>query len=237
MNIKNSIISQPPKKDKLKAVLFDMDGVLYNSMKTHAQTWKQSFARFGIPMQAKEAYIHEGRTGKEFIGLTIRKRQQREAEPHEKEAIYAEKSRLMNIVPSPKPVEGIVEVLSLLRRKNIKVLVVTGSQQPTLLDKLHHDFGVSPGEVVAASDVSHGKPHPEPFMQGLKKAGTLAGETIVIENAPLGVVSARAAGIYTIALNTGILSDRALIDAGANNVFKDAKSIKEWFEKEIFLPG
>lgn len=234
MNTMNTIITQPPKKEQLKAVLFDMDGVLYNSMNTHAQTWEQSFARFGIPMRAEEAYIHEGRTGKEFIDLTIRKRKQRNTEPQEVEAIYAEKTRLMNSAPPSEPVEGIIEVLALLRRKNIKVIVVTGSQQPSLLDKLHHDFGVAPGEVVAANDVSQGKPHPEPFLQGLKKAGSLAGETIVIENAPLGVESAKAAGIYTIALNTGILSDRTLIDAGANNVFKDAKSIKEWFEKEIF---
>jgi hypothetical protein len=50
-------------KDKLKAVLFDMDGVLYDSMKNHALSWTKVMLRHGFLMTEQEAYMHEGRTG------------------------------------------------------------------------------------------------------------------------------------------------------------------------------
>ena len=46
----------------LKAVLFDMDGVLFDSMPNHARSWAQVCTRFGLDMTPEEAYLHEGRT-------------------------------------------------------------------------------------------------------------------------------------------------------------------------------
>ena len=59
----------------------------------------------------------------------------------------------------------------------------------------------------------------EPYLMGLSKAGVKANEAIVIENAPLGVVSGTAAQIFTIAVNTGPIPAQALIEAGADMVF------------------
>jgi beta-phosphoglucomutase-like phosphatase (HAD superfamily) len=74
--------------------------------------------------------------------------------------------------------------------------------------------------MVTAFDVVNGKPHPEPFLMGLKKGGNLQpNQAIVIENAPLGIEAAVAAGIFTIAVNTGPLSDAILKEAGASLVF------------------
>ncbi len=225
MNPKAPIQHQP------KAVLFDMDGVLYNSMKNHADTWVEAFRKFGVAFQSKEAYLNEGRTGTSTIEKVFRERLGREVLPHETEAIYTEKTRLMNRAPSSRPVEGIKEVIGLLREKGIKVIVVTGSNQPRLLNQLNQDFGVAPEEVVAAKDVTHGKPHPEPYLKGLSKANAEADQCMVIENAPLGIQSARSAGIFTLGLNTGILDDTILTDAGANLVFKETTSLRRWLEK------
>jgi len=74
--------------------------------------------------------------------------------------------------------------------------------------------------MVTAFDVENGKPDPEPFLMGLKKGGNLKpNQAIVIENAPLGIEAAVAAGIFTIAVNTGPLPDKILKDAGASLVF------------------
>ncbi len=74
-------------------------------------------------------------------------------------------------------------------------------------------------KMVTAYDVVHGKPHPEPYLKALEKAGVLANEAVVIENAPLGVQSGVAAGILTLAVNTGILRNEELHEAGAAQVF------------------
>ena len=73
-------------------------------------------------------------------------------------------------------------------------------------------------DVVSGDQVTHGKPHPEPYLMGLQRAGVEAAEAVVVENAPLGVEAAHAAGIFTYAINTGPLPDSVLWQAGADCV-------------------
>ena len=73
--------------------------------------------------------------------------------------------------------------------------------------------------MVTAFDVKHGKPNPEPYLTGLQKAGVSANEAIVVENAPLGIRAGVAAGIFTVAVNTGPLADEVLQEEGANLLF------------------
>ena len=85
-----------------------------------------------------------------------------------------------------------------------------------------------PDTMVTAFDVKFGKPHPEPFLIGLKKAGNLQpNQAIVIENAPLGIESAHSAGIFVIAVNTGPLPDLALKEAGADLILDSMFTLKE----------
>ena len=79
--------------------------------------------------------------------------------------------------------------------------------------------------MVTAYDVKYGKPHPEPYLMGLQKAGVAANEAIVIENAPMGVEAGVAAGIFTIAVNTGPLPDQVLLDRGANLLFPNMATL------------
>ena len=81
--------------------------------------------------------------------------------------------------------------------------------------------------MVTAFDVTIGKPHPEPYLQGLKKSGVLSNNVLVVENAPLGVESAKAAGLFTIAVNTGKLQDHHLLDAGADLLFDSMNALNE----------
>ena len=204
----------------IKAVLFDMDGVLYDSMPNHAKAWSTAVTEFGLSMSPHEAYLHEGRTGHGTINILAQRHWGRNATTEEMERIYAAKSALFNTCPEPQPMPGAAQLLQSIRSLGLTIVLVTGSAQHSLLTRLAHDFpGIFSAErMVTAFDVKHGKPHPEPYLMGLEKAGVSASEAIVIENAPLGVEAAHAAGIYTIAVNTGPLSPKVLLDAGANIV-------------------
>ena len=204
----------------IKAVLFDMDGVLYDSMPNHAKAWSTAVTEFGLSMSPHEAYLHEGRTGHGTINILAQRHWGRNATTEEMEGIYAAKSALFNTCPEPQPMPGAAQLLQSIRSLGLTIVLVTGSAQHSLLTRLAHDFpGIFSAErMVTAFDVKHGKPHPEPYLMGLEKAGVSASEAIVIENAPLGVEAAHAAGIYTIAVNTGPLSPKVLLDAGADIV-------------------
>ena len=85
--------------------------------------------------------------------------------------------------------------------------------------------------MVTAYDVVKGKPNPEPYLMGLKKAGVEREKAIVLENAPLGVEAGRAAGIFTIAVNTGPLSEEELYQAGADIVYPNIATFANDIEK------
>ena len=203
---------------RLRAVLFDMDGVLYNSMPSHAKAWHRAMAHFGYDLPEQEAYMHEGRTGASTINIvSLRQRGVEESEERIQE-IYRVKSEFFNEYPPAEPMSGALELLRKLQTQGLKILIVTGSGQASQLDRLNHHFpGIFCRELmVTAFDVKRGKPDPEPYLMGLQKGGLHADECVVVENAPLGVRAAKAAGIFTIAVNTGPLPNEALTDEGAD---------------------
>ena len=213
-----------------KAVLFDMDGVLFDSMPSHAYAWSHAMTQFGLEMTAYEAYLHEGRTGSGTIDILTQRYWGRDASPEEIERIYAAKANLFNTLPKPKLMPGALEALTAAKELGCKIVLVTGSAQVKLLESLEQHYpGFFREELmVTGFDVKYGKPHPEPYLMGLQKAGVKAEEAIVVENAPLGVESAKGAGIFTIAANTGPLEDSILEDAGADVVVPGLKAVAQF---------
>ena len=215
----------------LKAILFDMDGVLFDSMPNHAYAWSHAMTQFGLEMTAYEAYLHEGRTGSGTIDILAQRYWGRDATEEEIERIYAAKADLFNTLPKPKPMPGALDALTAAKELGCKIVLVTGSGQAKLLESLEQHYpGFFRHELmVTGFDVKLGKPHPEPYLMGLQKAGVNAEEAVVVENAPLGVESAKGAGIFTIAANTGPLEDSILKDAGADIVVPGLKSVADLF--------
>lgn len=213
----------------LKAVLFDMDGVLFDSMPYHSIAWHTVMKNNGFDLSPEEAYMHEGRTGAGTINIVSLRQYGREATEEEIQRIYKEKSDLFNTYPEAAPMPGALELLRKIKAEGLTAVVVTGSGQRSLLDRLERHYpGCFNSELmVTAYDVKHGKPNPEPYLMALKKAGLKADEAVVIENAPLGVQAGVAAGIFTIAVNTGPLPDKVLLDAGADMLFSSMKELSE----------
>lgn len=207
-----------------------MDGVLYDSMPCHVQAWHETVLSLGFDSNPEDYYLFEGMTGRATIDILFNRAYGHEATEEEKQTIYAQKSeRFVELNRTPLPMPGAKAVLETVKKHRIKRVLVTGSGQPTLYGSLNMDF---PGcfekdLMVTGYDVKFGKPHPEPYLLGLEKAGVKAGEALAVENAPLGIQSAVAAGIYTIAVNTGPLPDKVLSDAGANLVFPSMTALSE----------
>ena len=218
---------------RLRAVLFDMDGVLYNSMPSHAKAWHRAMAHFGYDLPEQEAYMHEGRTGASTINIVSRRQRGVEESEERIQEIYRVKSQFFNEYPPAEPMPGALELLRKLQAQGFKILIVTGSGQASLLDRLNHHFpGVFCRELmVTAFDVQRGKPDPEPYLMGLQKGGLRAEECVVVENAPLGVRAAKAAGIFTIAVNTGPLPDEALINEGADLLLPSMQTLCDVWEQ------
>ncbi|MDR2809673.1 MAG: HAD-IA family hydrolase [Tannerellaceae bacterium] len=205
----------------IKTVLFDMDGVLYDSMPVHVWAWSEVSEKYRLNYTPEDFYLLEGRTGDTTLDVLFQRTFQRNATEKEKKDIYQEKVCLFNQANTGRVMPGAKNVLERVKAYDLEALIVTGSGQHSLIDKLNQDF---PGsfrreKMVTGFDVQYGKPDPEPYLMGLEKAGVQASEAVVIENAPLGVRSAVAAGIFTVAVNTGPLPDKVLWDEGAGLLF------------------
>lgn len=204
-----------------------MDGILFDSMPYHADAWHKTMEAHGLHLSHEEAYLHEGRTGAGTINIVCQRQLGRNATQEEIENIYQEKSIEFNTHPQAERMTGAWELLQKVKAAGLVPMVVTGSGQASLLDRLEHNFpGMFRRELmVTAFDVKHGKPNPEPYLMALEKCGLKPEEAIVIENAPLGVQAGVAAGIYTVAVNTGPLNDQVLTDAGANVLFPSMQAL------------
>lgn len=225
--------------ERLRAVMFDMDGVLFDSMKNHAISWHKTMQHFGFTdFLVEEAYMHEGRTGAGTINIVSNRMRGHDATPEEIEEIYRYKSDTFNQCPTAEPMPYAYELLCKVKASGVVPMIVTGSGQRTLLDRLNKHFPeIFHRELmVTAFDVKYGKPNPEPYLMGMQKYNS-AHDTqlsprnfIVVENAPLGIQAAVAAGVFTIAVNTGPLPDDVLLNEGANLLFPSMQSLCEHWD-------
>lgn len=217
---------------QLKAVLFDMDGVLFDSMLNHAEAWHKTMKTRGLLFTCEEAYLNEGRTGADTINLIYQRELGRKATEKEIQEIYQQKTDEFNKHPQVQRMNGSLDVLNKIKKAGLFSMVVTGSGQKSLIGKLSLNFpGIfKPELMVTAFDVKNGKPNPEPYLRALQKGKLSANESIVIENAPLGVQAAVAAGIFTIAVNTGPLDDRILTDSGADILLPSMQAFADNWE-------
>lgn len=218
---------------KLRGVLFDMDGVLFDSMPLHAKSWVKAAEAFGLRVTEHDVYMNEGRTGAATVNLFAREQWGREATEREAEDFYAEKCRLFNRFPEAPCMTGAAALLAKLREAGLRRVVVTGSGQDSLLERLSRNYPgmFEPHLVVSSRDCSRGKPFPDPYLLGLERAGLRPDEAVVVENAPLGVCAAVAAGVYTVAVNTGPLPDDVLLAQGANRIYPSLQAFADDWER------
>ena len=217
----------------IRAALFDMDGTLYDSMPNHARAWMKLCRDQGWQATEDEFFLHEGATGAAIIDMLIRRTYGRGATDAEKRDLYAIKSRYFSEMPRAGIMPGAAELVKKIRERGITTVLVTGSGQASLIERVNRDFpGAFPAErCITAASVTHGKPHPEPFLRGLELAGVSAAEAIAFDNAPLGTTSAVRAGIFTVGVVTGPMPREALEQTGAHLVFNSmTECTKRLFE-------
>ncbi len=223
-----------------RVVLFDMDGVLYDSMPHHAIAWQKAMAQFGLNMTVADAYATEGARGIDTIRFFVKKQKGEDITAEEAQRIYDVKTSIFHSMGEAKIFDGVEALMQKIKDVGLQIGVVTGSGQRPLIQRLLTDFGefLDERHIVTAYDVKRGKPNPDPYLMGLQKAGGMKPcEGIVVENAPLGVRAGVAAGCFTVAVNSGPLADEALTSKGAHLLFPSIVDLcGHWEEFSDHLP-
>ena len=216
------------KSIKITTALVDCDGVLYDSMKFHSRAWEKLMKKNNVKCSRDEFYKYEGMTGAAIIKMLFKRGTGRNLTDEEAWEYYKVKGRYFRELGEPEMMAGAKETLEAAKAIGLKCVLVTGSREPSILERINNDYGTYlEEERVTAIDVRNGKPSPEPYMKAQQKVGAKASECVVIENAPLGVQSGHAAGSFVIGVTTGPIPEKDLYKAGADIVYKDMNALAE----------
>lgn len=217
---------------RFKGALIDMDGVLYDSMRGHAASWKKMCDEIGLDTDRDEFYLYEGMTGKATINLLMKRERGHEVSDEEAARLYAIKTANFRALGPAPVMPGAQRMIAALGALGMTRVLVTGSAQASLLDKLEHDYpGVFvDGRRVTALDVKHGKPYPEPYLKGASLVGAHPADCMVVENAPLGVRAGKAAGCFVCAVMTGPVPREEFVKEGADLIFNSMEEFADYLE-------
>jgi len=198
--------------NNLKAILFDLDGVLIDSLDAHYQAWARVLGDFGVRNLTRlDVALREGekaevsarefarKFGLEFTSDDISWLLDK------KRALYAEKAP-QALVP------GAGQLLADLKNQGYKFGLVTGSVAKNLLKIMTAEEWNLFDAMVTGKEVTEAKPSPEPYLKAAEKLRLHPTDCIAVENAPLGIISAKNAGMKTIAI-TSTLPKEYLIEA------------------------
>ncbi len=215
----------PPAKPA-RAIVFDMDGVVLDSPPMHLLTWQRTLAPLGIELTAADHYPLEG-LPTEITAQRLTERFLGEACSNEEARRLASAKRaLFRDIFEPTLVQGILPLLHDLRGRGYRLGLVTGSARSVVDESLAPTGVLGFFEVVITGDeVARGKPDPEPYRTAAARLGLAPSQCLAIENAPLGISSARAAGLGCVALETTLPAEQLPL---ADQVFPDVHSLRAW---------
>jgi mannitol-1-/sugar-/sorbitol-6-phosphatase len=197
------------------AILFDLDGVLVDSLRMVERAWRRWAREQNLPADDVLAVVH-GRTAREVIGMFT---------PHldaaEQAAVVGgyETQHRDELVPLP----GARECVGIARRG--RWAVVTSGTRALATTRLAAVGLPLPEILVTADDVTFGKPHPEPYRRAAAALGVPEAHCVVVEDAPMGVLAAKRAGMTVLAVAT---THATAALTGADLVFPGMPEVSGW---------
>jgi beta-phosphoglucomutase len=194
--------SHPP--ELLRAVIFDFDGVLADTMQDNFRAWQRAFAEHSIAIAAEAYFPLEG-MGRRSIAETLCRRYG--APLSLAPAIAERKDRLYLADAKFHLYQGVPELIHGLRNGGLRIGLVTGASRERLEGSLGMNLRAEFSCLVSSDDVTATKPHPESYTRALDALGERADRSVAVENAPLGITAAKEAGLFCIALCTTLGPD------------------------------
>ncbi len=196
------------------ALLFDMDGVLVNSTPAVARVWRQWALEHGFDPEEVVARAH-GRpsltTVREYLPNSDHEAENREVERREI-------ADLEGVIPLP----GALALLASLPPD--RWTIVTSCTRALAEVRIRAAGLPLPKTLITSNDITHGKPHPEPYLKGASVLGFPSSECIVVEDVPAGVRAGKAAHAKVIAFKTTVEAP-ALDEAGADWILDNCSEI------------
>jgi beta-phosphoglucomutase len=204
-----------------RAVLWDLDGTLADSREYHWRAWQEAMGAEGLTVTKEQFLASFGQRNDAILGAWLGDA----ADPEQiqrigdaKEAFYRELVRTEGIAPLP----GAAKWVRTLHQEGWRQAIA--SSAPRLnVEVMHEALGFRGliDTLVAAEDVTEGKPDPEVFLQAAHRLGVPPDRCVVVEDAEAGVEAARRGGMYSVGVGGGPVSAAQVVVASLDELPPD----------------
>jgi beta-phosphoglucomutase len=185
----------------MKAVLFDYDGVIADSLGENYLAWEYVFTHHHVPFSKDIYYPLEGMSP-EGIAQELTKKLGFTESKYKNIAL--EKDEYYKAHHTRKIFPHVIPTVTTLKKRGLKIALVSGGLYPRIMATTPAEVMDLFDAVVTSDMVARTKPYPDPYLKALELLHMNASEAVVVENAPLGIASAKSAGLYCIALSTTV---------------------------------
>jgi HAD superfamily hydrolase (TIGR01509 family) len=220
----------------VRALIFDLDGTLVDTVYAHVFAWQRAFAEVGIPIDGWRIHRRVGMSGGLFARAAARE-VGRPLSDEEAEAIQRRHGELFReILPERRPLPGAIELLRVLREEAIPHGIATSGRRPEINASLEA-LGVGDGTVVVErGDVIRAKPEPDLFLTCAERIGVAVADCYVVGDAVWDLLAAWRAGMLSVGLLSGGYGEDELTRAGAFRVYRDAAELRLSLDELGVLP-
>ena len=214
-----------------KAVIFDMDGVIFDTERVYLEIWQSVFEKYGYKM-TKELYVNVMGTGRKNVIKTFLENFGDDI-PIEK--MYEEKDNQLFYIIENQGIplkEGVKELFSMLKEKNYKIALATSAKRERVEKQIKDKWlKESFDAIVCGDDVEKGKPSPDIFLKAAKKIDVEPENCFVVEDSPAGIKAAFSGGMKGIHVEDLKAADEDILKYCEKN-FKNLQEIKEYLSCE-----
>jgi HAD superfamily hydrolase (TIGR01509 family) len=209
----------------VRALIFDLDGTLVDTVYAHVFAWQRAFADSGLAIDGWRIHRRIGMSGGLFARAAARELG-REIDAAQAEALQQRHGELFRqFLPERRPLPGAVELLRSLRAAGIPFGIATSGRRPEI-DASLAALGIGKETVVIERrDVARAKPEPDLFLACQKQLGVVAAECYVVGDAVWDLLAARRAGMLSVGLLSGGYGEDELLAAGAFRVYRDTADL------------
>jgi len=220
----------------LRALIFDLDGTLVDTVYAHVYAWQRAFAEADLPIDGWRIHRRIGMSGGLFARAAGRE-VGRPLAPEETAPLQRRHGELFReLLPERRPLPGAVELLAELRRLGVAHGIATSGRRPEI-DASLASLGVGDETVVVErGDVLRAKPEPDLFIACQEQLGVPADECYVVGDAVWDLLAARRARMLSVGLLSGGYGEDELTRAGAFRVYRDAAELRSSLDELGLLP-
>jgi HAD superfamily hydrolase (TIGR01509 family) len=221
----------------MKALIFDLDGTLVDSVYGHTIAWQQALSEYGMEVPACAIHCRIGLSGRLLVKGIAQLSQRRPLS--ERDITHLEKRHaalFRRLFPHCAPLPGAKSLLRFLRASKITHGIATSGKLPEIQPALKA-LGVSGKTLVVDSDsVERAKPDAALFSECQKRLGYSVAECVIVGDAIWDMHAAQRAGMFAVGLRSGGFAEQDLYNAGANRVYADAAALHQSLDELAVIP-